>query len=674
MFFREQHIKILTIMLYLRIDLWYCIHDYGNTLGNQSIEETGQHIIEKSKIMKRYRHIIILTALLLFAAFANAQNGEFINHKVTQGQTLFSISKMYDTTVEAIVKNNPESAKKLSIGQILRIPKQKADNNGTDEQDVVRDGKLYHTIRSKETLFSLGKRYGVTPDEICAANPGLSINNFPAGKKIVIPGQKVESQTAGTKKEPAYKFVPVKEEKTPEVATTHKVKRRETIEKICNNYGVSVEDFLKVNPELAGKEVKRKMVVNIPAKRSAKGEEKQTIFIAGTPDPEPEKETYDRFTDGATRIAVVLPFLLDRYAPEEQGRMVEFYQGFLMAVERLKREGHSLEVNTFDTGAKEKSLDSLISSGALDRMDLIIGAYYPNHNKELGRFVKDKDIPLVVPFSNKKDELYNNPMAFFVNTLQAAILPDVATNFVTTFPNANVIFVEDTIKSNKLDFIKTLTATLDKNGIPHTTVPMEQIAFNEMEKENDSEDEELVLPFTSLAVEGKENIIIPTSSSKETLNRILPSLVMANLLDTALMNDFKLFGYPEWQVYAQQAREQFYEVDTYFYATFFTHFSLPEAARFQNEFIRWYNRDMQKIYPRYGMLGYDIGYQFMLATMEYGRELPAKINELQFTPLQSGFKFERMDNNGGMMNKKLFFIHYTREYNIEKIDLDRCEE
>ena len=277
---------------------------------------------------------------------------------------------------------------------------------------------------------------------------------------------------------------------------------------------------------------------------------------------------------------------------------------------------------------------------------------------------------MIVPFSNRKDELYNNPMAFFVNTLQAAILPDVATNFVSTFPNANVIFVEDTIKSNKRDFINTLTAELDRNGIPHTTIPMEQIAFNEMDEEAKNEDEEMVLPFTSLTVEGRENIIIPTSSSKETLNRILPSLVMANLLDTALMNDFKLFGYPEWQVYAQQAREQLYEVDTYFYATFFSHFSLPEAARFQNDFIRWYNRDLQKIYPRYGMLGYDIGYQFLLATTLYGRELPQKINELQTSPLQSGFKFERMDNNGGMMNKKLFFIHYTREYNIEKIDLD----
>lgn len=638
-----------------------------STRNRTYIGKPGQDVILNSKTMKRYRHIIILTALLMFAAFANAQNSEFISHKVTQGQTLFSISKMYGTTVEAITKNNPGSASKLSVGQILRIPKLNADKNVNEEQDVVRDGKLYHTIRSKETLFSLGKRYGVTPDEICAANPGLSINNFPVGKEIEIPGQKINA--GSDKKEAPYKLIPVEKDKTPRIEKTHTVKRRETIETICRDYEISVEDFLKVNPELNGKEVKRKMVVNIPAKRSAK-EEKQTIFIAGTPDPEPEKETYDRFTDGTTRIAVVLPFLLDRYAPEEQGRMVEFYQGFLMAVERLKREGHSLEVNTFDTGAKEKSLDSLISSGALDRMDLIIGAYYPNHNKELGRFVKDKDIPLVVPFSNKKDELYNNPMAFFVNTLQAAILPDVATNFVSTFPNANVIFVEDTIKSNKRDFIKALTAQLDRSGIPHMTVPMEQIAFNEMDNEAEDEDEELVLPFTSLAVEGKENIIIPTSSSKETLNRILPSLVMANLLDTALMNDFKLFGYPEWQVYAQQTREQLYEVDTYFYATFFSHFSLPEAARFQNDFIRWYNRDLQKIYPRYGMLGYDIGYQFLLATTLYGRELPLKINELQTSPLQSGFKFERMDNNGGMMNKKLFFIHYTREYNIEKIDLD----
>lgn len=617
--------------------------------------------------MKKYRQLIIILVLFLFTAVANAQNGEFISHKVTQGQTLFSISKMYNTTVEIIVRYNPGSAKKLSIGQVLKIPKQNLSNKDNGTQDEVRNGKLYHTIRSKETLFSLGKKYGVTPDDICAANPGITINNFPVGREIVIPNQKVTGTNVNVSGKPA------DDGKTPLIQCTHKVNRRETIEKICEKYGVSIEDFLKVNPELAGKEVKRKMIVNIPAKESVQEKPaEQPVFIVNTPQVEPEEEVYDRHNDGTTRVAVVLPFLLDRYAPEEQGRMIEFYQGFLMAVEKLKNEGYSFEINTFDTGFKDKSLDSLIKSGSLNKMDLIIGAYYPNHNKELGRFVKGKDIPLVIPFSNKKDELYNNPMAFFVNTLQAAVLPDVARNFVTTFPNANVIFVEDTIKSNKLDFIKKLTSELDRNSIPYTTVPMEQIAFNEKDVNGDGD--KITLPFTSLAMEGRENIIIPMSSSKQTLNRILPGMVMANVLDTALMKSFKLFGYPEWQVYAQQAREQLYEVDTYFYATFFTHFSLPEAARFQNEFIRWYNRDLQKIYPRYGMLGYDIGYQFLLAASIYGRDLPQKINELQFTPLQSGFKFERLDKKGGHMNKKLFFIHYTREYNIEKIDLDKCEE
>lgn len=621
--------------------------------------------------MKRYRHIFTLFVMLLIAAVAYAQNGKYITHKVTQGQTLFSISKLYDTTVELIVRNNPGSAKKLSVGQILKIPVNRITE--TDENRTVRDGKLYHTIRSKETLFSLGKKYGVTPDEICAANPGLSINNFPIGKEIIIPGQQVSDEKE-TKKT-SFKFVPVPEEDDVKIEKTHKVKRRETIEKICKKYGISQEDFFKVNPELVGKKVKRKMIVNIPAKRSKAEIEQQPTIVVDTPPVEPEEKRFDRFSDGKTRIAVILPFLLDRYAPEEQGRMVEFYQGLLMAAERLKREGHSFEINTFDSGFKDKSLDSLISSGALDEMDLIIGAYYPNHNKELGRFVKDKDIPLVIPFSNKKDELHKNPMAFFVNTLQASVLPDVARNFIATFPNANVIFVEDTVKSNKGEFIKCLTAELSRNSIPFSTVTVEQISIDsEVQESNNGNDEEevdILAPLRSLAVEGKDNIIIPLSSSKETLNSILPNLVMANVLDTALTAQFKLFGYPEWQVYAQQAREQLYEVDTYFYATFFTHFSIPEAAKFQNEFIRWYNRDLQKIFPRYGMLGYDIGYQFILSTINYGRELPDKINELPFTPLQSGFKFERIDNNGAMMNKKLFFIHYTRDYNIEKIDLDK---
>lgn len=616
--------------------------------------------------MKRHGLILSLLFLLLFTA-ANAQDNGYITHTVTRGQTLFSIAKQYGTTIEIIVRNNPGSAKSLAVGQELKIPRNRQSGSDKENNAVERNGKLYHTIKSKETLFSLGKKYGVTPDEICAANPGISISNFPIGREIVIP-QKGKK----TKETPSFRLNINPDEKKASIASTHKVKRRETIEKICRKYDITQEQFFSVNPELRGKEVKRKMIVNIPAKSVApkvKKEQEATPkkeeFITETVKTEPT-----RFDDGETRVAVILPFLLDRFAPEEQGRMVEFYQGFLMAAERLKNEKHSFEINTFDSGFKEKSLDSLINSGALDNMDIIIGAYYPNHNKQLGCFAFEKKIPLVIPFSNRKDELYNNPMVFFVNTLQSSIMNDVTGNFVKRFPDANVIFVEDTIKSNKESFIKSMTAELSRNSIPHSTIKMENIVC-----EGERDEEEFMNSLRALATDSlRKNIIIPTSSSKETLNRILPSLVLAHALDTTLMKQFQLFGYPEWQVYASQTREQMYEVDTYFYATFYSHFSLSEAAKFQNDFIRWYNRDLQKIFPRYGMLGYDIGYHFILGTILYGDKLAENVNSLDYTPIQTGFKFERIGNQGGMMNKKLYFIHYNREYNIEKIDLDKCEE
>lgn len=636
--------------------------------------------------MKRYPHIIAFISILLFSITAKAQSNEYITHTVTRGQTLFSISKMYGTTVDAIKKNNMIEGNSLSIGQVLSIPQNNRSNTVGDNNALERDGKRYHTIRSKETLFSLSKKYGVTIDDICLANPGISIKNFPVGKEIVIPhkdNDQVSVKPENKKdKEPAFKFEIKKEEKL-EIQKTHKVKRRETIKKICKKYGITEEDFLKANPQLEGREVKRKMIVNIPKKREIPVDKDNKPTVAE--DKTTDVDNHLSQEDGVTRVAVILPYLLDRYAPDEQKLMIEFYQGFLMSMRKLKldiakdrtkKKKYAFEISTFDSGFKDNDLDSLLTSGALDNMDLIIGAYYPNHNKQLAGFALKKGIPLVMPFSNKQEELYDNPMVFFVNTLQSSIQPDVAKNFVTTFPDANVIFVEDTVKSNKKSFVNELIEELTANNIPYTTVQMEQIVLEKestIKNETGESDEDIFInTFRTLAIDSlRRNVIIPMSSSKETLNRILPSLVMAKAIAPDVMQSYMLFGYPEWQVYAQQTREQIYEVDTYFYATFFTHFSLPEASRFHDDFKRWYNCDPQKIYPCYSMLGYDIGYHFVLAASMYGKEFPEKINEIEgrTQPIQTGFKFERMKENGAMMNKKLYFIHYSRDYNIEKINL-----
>lgn len=611
--------------------------------------------------MKILRHILLLFAIFIMATAANAQERRFFTHTVSKGQTLYSISKMYNTTVEEIVEYNPESAVKLSIGQKLRIPQNTTNSTPVTVVDGERDGETYHTIKSGETLYRLSKMYGVTPRAICDANPGLSTSNFRVGEVILIPKPE-RSIEIKTKKENDG------EEEEPEIIATHKVKKGETIEDICRQYGITEEELLAANPQIKNKKIKKKMVLNIPAPKSKTANDKGTereptnheIFIK----VEEYKDSINnrRHTgDGRIKVAVILPFLLDSYAPSEQGRMVEYYQGFLMAVNELKNAGYSFEINTFDSGPKEKSLSELVSSGQLDNMDLIIGAMYPNHNSELAKFAQEKEIPLVIPFTSKEDEIFRNPMVYIVNAMQSYIIPEVTARFTTTFPNANVVFVEDEAKGNKKDFIAGLTDELDNTGATHTTIAMSSLTTPE-----------LMLPtLKQLLKEDKENIIVPTSSSAKTLGTLLPALVQAEIIDSIDVPDFKLFGYPEWQIYAKDTREQMYEVETYFYTTFYSHYSLPEVAEFRDKYIRWYNRDIQNIYPRYGMLGYDTGYYFLLAVALYGKEMPERINETEFTPVQTGFKFSRVNNWGGLLNKKIYFIHYGRDYKIEKIDFDK---
>ena len=656
-------------------------------------------------IMKIFKRILFVLAIVMMATTASAQKSDYVNHIVAKGETLFSISKRYNTTVDEVIRLNPGSEVKLSIGQELIIPR-----NTTNKK---KSGKT-HVIQPGETLYRLSKMYDVTTDDICNANPGLSKNNFKAGEEIVIPtkqdiqrlkeeekekkkqkkGKLEEPKTAAVAK-PEVKAEQKKEEqkqlqKEPQkeqqkqlqkeeeqtIICTHKVKRREDIEDICEKYGITPEELIKANPILREKKLKRKMVLNIPAPtksnadedvdKEAKKEEEVKEVITVTPEPEIEevKILPGGFNDdNVVNVAVILSFLIDSYVPKEQERLIEYYQGFLMAVEQLKREGHSFVINTFDAGQKDESLDSLLASGALDDVELIIGASYSKHNKELAKYAKEREIPLIVPLATKKDEAINNPMVYIVNAVQQYVLPQISEGFVKQFPDANVLFLEDET-NNKKEFVKSLKTELDKNEIPHTTLPLEMIITPDS-----------VLTTLSLVqMEERDLIIIPTSSSPATLNALLPSLLEAKSIDSIGVSNFKLFGYPEWQIHAKDTRELMYEVDTYIYATFYSHYSLPRVAQFQEEYIRWYNRGIQNIYPRYSMMGYDTGYFFLLAASMYGNSMHERINETPFSPVQSDFRMERISEKDGFVNNKFLFIHFTPEYYIDKIDLDKIVE
>ncbi|MCS3346719.1 LysM peptidoglycan-binding domain-containing protein [Parabacteroides distasonis] len=121
--------------------------------------------------------------------FTNEQGSDIFYHTIERGQTVYAIATMYGVSVEDIYRLNPESKEGIKAGSTLRIPQK----DSAIAPSGKADNYTYHTIQSKETLYSLSIKYSVPATDIIAANPGLSTSTFTIGKNIRIPPTRLET-------------------------------------------------------------------------------------------------------------------------------------------------------------------------------------------------------------------------------------------------------------------------------------------------------------------------------------------------------------------------------------------------------------------------------------------------------------------------------------------------
>jgi LysM repeat protein len=135
-------------------------------------------------------------------------NKVLIKHRVVAGETLYGISRRYKVPVDQIVEANPKLEGTLGAGQIVLVPRTRvvltnpsAPKPGTAAVPAAasaatkglaadaRGNKVYK-VEKGQTLFSIARRFGMTPADIArqnnlAANAGVRIGQtliiVPAG-------------------------------------------------------------------------------------------------------------------------------------------------------------------------------------------------------------------------------------------------------------------------------------------------------------------------------------------------------------------------------------------------------------------------------------------------------------------------------------------------------------
>ena len=528
---------------------------------------------------------------------------QVIEHQVVAKQTLYSISKMYGVEKEEIIRLNPEIENGIiKIGQILRIPvsdktKAQVQDNvakqiNSDKTTVQHEVKAqqpvlpkkkyvtYEVKSRKETLYGISKQFGVSINEIIEANP-YAQDGIKKGDILQIP---------------------VVEENIPKTSGSdilHIVKPKETIYGISKQYNITKEDLLRANPKL-----ENGLMIG------------DTILITNSsPQPTTTPTDNNAIVQKVTyRIAYMLPFSAEEDKNSTNiDRFIEFYRGSLLAMEKIKEQGISLEVYTFDTQLGTTKINDILKNGIPKTVDMIIGPAYPEQVAIVADYAKKNNVIQIVPFTSQISNSDRFALQYQFNPSSADLDKAIINNILDKHRTDNVFIVNFASQNSKSYHLpERLEKALKSNSIKYTKLKANSLTADNISALN----------------RNANNLIVLSSCSTQEFKDFVGAVSADNKNYTFVVEN-DIFNYAKAD---KSLKNKNFVTYSLFNAT-------PED-KYLNAYSRYFTVRTQQSTPNYDLLGYDITLYFCKALQPNKQLIFPQDVALQ----QSTFNFTKQNN------------------------------
>lgn len=474
----------------------------------------------------------------------------------------------------------------------------------------LHDGTDYtvYEVKPKDTVYSIAHRNGLKEQDIYHLNPDAE-KGIQIGQKLRIPIAKALSLS--------------KKDSTSHAGKTlHTVLPGETLYAISRKYNIPPAILKQYNPDIDPDVIKPGMEIRI-------------ALSDGTPLSAAGSSILVSSGSRATiKMALLLPVELSTGKPD---RYIRFYEGFLMALQKAKKSGISIDLDVYGT-ASVASFNNVLRSGELSDRDIIFGGQDYNEVAMLSAYSSARGIICVSPFiSTSPVTKHSHTNLFKLNVEQKELYPYIASSFSRKYRSYTPVFLS-TKRGNHSAIVATLKKSLRQESIDYLELPLSTLSASSV-----------------LRAKSKKSLVfVLDDSGEEYLKEFFSKASEAAVMPTQAT----LFGYPEWQSFDTPLQKKLASLGTTIYSSFFFATEDATSKSFVSNYKGWYNKEIDSSYPKFSVLGYDTANFFITALINYGTTFINMPAQVPSDGLQTDFIFRKSEGEDAFSNLSLFFITF----------------
>ncbi len=564
-------------------------------------------------------------------------------HTVQPGETLYAIAKTYGVGEQVIIENNPSAASGLQAAEHLKIPFTAPAAKPTPDRKL-RKTFDFHFVTKGETLYAISRQYGISIPTIIEDNPGLDPIHLSLGQRILIRRKEIGSESEAATQEQWEEYRTSLSNVADEGFAYHIVQPGETIYSLARRYGISEEELCRLNSGLQAAELKAGAMLKVPGDDESAPEQVAETTVE-TENDRIEEIEFRALPSGQTlNVALLLPLTAGEGAAANANYQ-EFYQGFLLGLDSVKRRGYSVHVDLYDTHRDSARIRELVECDeSFDKTNLIVGPVYEEELYPVIRHAERKRIPVVSPLAQITRT--NSDVLF-------QMAPDPATKYAKVAelfnPDKQVTLIY-TAHTDK-EFEAEILALLGDREYRRHTYKYEHPSAAGANSPSD---------LTPLLENDRENVFVILSDNEVDVDRILAALASA---DTSLTSRsrtaprFVVLGNARWNRYANLDRAMFFKDRVIFISTYHAKRDSQVVVEFDKSYIRAFGA----LPTLYSYRGYDAALLFgpaMFGDIEYDME------GRRYTPLQTSYVFGQNEDSHTHVNRSWTRVDYNTDFTI----------